>query len=95
MYAFFAVEVPRSVLVDWHPIFYNSLLEVMWDADQGVVLCRGFICVTSYLSIKSHQVTLIFQLMCTILKKCIDSFSERTTSRLFPQRAMYSFIDVI
>lgn len=96
MYVLFVVEVPHSILVDWHPLFYNSFLEVMWDADQGVVLCRGFICVASYLSIKSHQVTLILSAYVHyIKKKCIDSFRERTTSRLFPQRARHSFIYII
>lgn len=69
MCVLFVVEVPRSILVDWHPLFYNSFLEVMWDADQGVVLCRGFICVASYLSIKSHQVTLILSAYVHYIKK--------------------------
>lgn len=55
----YLVVVARSILVDWHPLFYNSFLEVLWDADQGIVLGRGFICVMMYLSIKSHQVALI------------------------------------
>lgn len=32
---------------------------MLWDADQSVVLWRGFICIASYVSIKSHQATLI------------------------------------
>ena len=95
MYVLLVVEVPRSILVDWHPLFYNSFLEVMWDADQGVVLCRRFICVASYLSIISHQVTLISSAYVHYIKnKYIGSFSEKT-SRLFPQRARHSLIYII
>lgn len=83
----FSVVVSTSVLVDWHPLFYNSFLELLWDADHGVVLCRGFICVMRYLSIKWHQAAIISSadLYYIFLKKSTD-IVRVATSRLFPQR---------
>lgn len=70
---------------------------MLWDADQGVVLWRGFICVASYLSIKLHQATLISSAdlkLYIFFKKDIDSFSG-STSGLFPKEVgTVSFISL-
>lgn len=90
--------VPCSILVDWHPLFYNSFLEVLWDADQGVVLCRGFICVTRYLSIKSHQAAIMSSDDLHYIKKkkgILTALVRAATSWLFPQRVRYNFVNII
>lgn len=94
----FLLVVPCSILVDWHPLFYNSFLEVLWDADK-VLYYVEFICVTKILSIKSHQAAIMSSDDLHYIKKkksILTALVRAATSWLFPQRVRHTnFVNII